>query len=82
MNNTEVVPEQSLMQRTRQLLDEHCRNKESLPAVFAAISEKGITFPWLRKFKSGKIRNPSVNNVQVLYEYLTGEPLIEDATAA
>ena len=38
-------------------------------------SETGISFYWLRKFSSGEFKNPSVNRVQCLYEFLKGQPL-------
>ncbi|AZF88181.1 DNA-binding domain protein [Microcystis phage Me-ZS1] len=47
--------------RGRKLLDVH--------------KESGIPFYWLRKFASGSIREPSVNRVQALYEFLTGQKL-------
>lgn len=47
-------------------------NEKSLLDVHA---ESGVAFYWLRKFKEGSIRNPSVNTVQTLYEYLTGRAL-------
>lgn len=30
---------------------------------------------WLNQFKSGKVKNPSVNRVQFLFEYLSGEKI-------
>ena len=38
-------------------------------------SKTGISFYWLRKFSSGEFKNPSVNRVQRLYEFLKGQPL-------
>lgn len=60
----------SLMNKTRELLK---ANDKSLPEVYR---ETGISFYWLRKFRNGEIKDPSVNRIQNLYEYLTGEPLI------
>ena len=36
----------------------------------------GLNYDWLIKFKAEKIKDPSVNKVQTLYEYLSGKPLI------
>lgn len=60
----------SLMEITRQMLKD---SKKSLPEIY---KESGIPFYWLRKFASGEIKNPSVNRVQRLYEYLSGTSLI------
>jgi hypothetical protein len=37
--------------------------------------DTGLSYFWLRKFKQNAIPNPSVNSVQKLYEYLSGEKL-------
>ena len=57
----------SLMEETRLLLKE-----VNLLELYA---QTKIPFYWLRKFAAGTFRNPSVNRVQFLYEYLTGKPL-------
>ena len=57
----------SLMLETQRMLKE-----QDLLTVY---SETGISFYWLRKFSSGEFKNPSVNRVQCLYEFLKGEPL-------
>lgn len=67
----------TLMQRTIEMLDE-LPNGESLPEFAARL---GISYYWLRKFKSGEIPNPSVNKVQHLYEELTGKSLIPKTVA-
>lgn len=38
--------------------------------------ELRVPYIWLIKFRDGKIADPSVNRVQALYEYLTGNPLL------
>lgn len=43
--------------------------------LLTVYSETGISFYWLRKFSSGEFKNPSVNRVQCLYEFLKGQPL-------
>jgi len=48
--------------------------KEKDPAKLS--SETGISFYWLKKFTSGKFRNPSVNRVQFLYEHLNNSSLL------
>lgn len=35
----------------------------------------GLPFYWLKKFSAGEIRDPSVNKVQKLYEFLTKRKL-------
>lgn len=60
----------SLMEITRQMLKD---SQKSLPEIY---KESGIPFYWLRKFASGEIKNPSVNRVQRLYEYLSGKSLV------
>ena len=37
--------------------------------------ESGVPFYWLRKFNLGLMKDPSVNKVQALYEYLTNAQL-------
>lgn len=59
----------SLHQRTLELLRQ---SGKSLPILY---KETGIPFFWLRKFSSGVIKNPSVNRVQALYEYLSSTKL-------
>jgi transcriptional regulator with XRE-family HTH domain len=60
-----------LMKRTRKLLAEH---DKTYPEIAA---ETGISIYWLLKFGSGNVRNPSVNRVEHLYEYLSGERLVK-----
>jgi hypothetical protein len=57
----------SLMLETQRMLKE-----QDLLTVY---SETGISFYWLRKFASGEFKNPSVNRVQCLYEFLKGQTL-------
>lgn len=47
-------------------------DKRSLVKIY---DETGIPFYWLKKFRNGEIKNPSVNRVQALYEHLTGSKL-------
>jgi hypothetical protein len=62
----------SLMERTLTLLDSA---NLSLPEIYA---KTGISFYWLRRFKSRKIADPSVNRVQALYEFLAAAPLLNE----
>jgi len=55
------------MTETQKLLKD-----QDLLEVYA---KTGISFYWLRKFASGEFKNPSVNRVQCLYEFLKGQPL-------
>lgn len=57
-----------LMQHTAALLRE--RN------ILRVYEETKIPYYWLRKFSSGETKNPSVNRVQYLYEFLSGKPII------
>lgn len=60
---------QSLMSETLRLLKE--RN-QTLPEIQAAT---GISWYWLRRFSSHEFKDPGVNRVQRLYEYLAGKKL-------
>lgn len=35
-----------------------------------------LQYDWVNKLKRGDIKDPSVNKVQAVYEYLTGRPLL------
>ena len=59
----------TMMVRTLELLQQ---TRKTIPEIY---KETGINYYWLRKFRSGEIKDPSVNRVQKLYEYLTGKPL-------
>ena len=67
MAQTETM---SLMTETLRLLKE--RN-QTLPEIQAAT---GISWYWLRKFAGHEYKDPSVNRVQKLYEYLAGRKLL------
>lgn len=43
-----------------------------LPEIY---KETHLPYYWLKKFSSGEIKDPSVNRVQRLYEYLAGRKL-------
>mgnify|MGYP006913697297 FL=1 len=36
----------------------------------------GLAYDWLIKLKRGNIKDPSVNKIQKLYEYLSGTKLL------
>lgn len=61
----------SLMLETLKLLKER-GPEQTLPNI---ASETGIPFYWLRKFHYGEIKDPGVNRIQKLYEFLSGRPL-------
>ena len=68
--------QETLMERTQRLLHE---SDMSLPDVHAGLKAAGhdnIGFYWLRKFSAGEFKDPGVNKVQTLYEYLTGKVLL------
>jgi hypothetical protein len=60
----------NLMQRTATML------KADERSTFDIAKESKLPFYWLRKFRSGAMKNPSVNRVQKLYEHLTGRKLL------
>lgn len=71
MINTELDPCGSLLSRTVNLLQEHKQ--------FDLLArETKLSIYWLQKLSTGSIKDPSVNKVQKLYEYLTRKPLTLD----
>lgn len=60
----------TLFQKARQLLI--ARQGISYLAVYV---DTGLDPSWLSQFASGKLKDPGVNKVQKLYEYLTGKRL-------
>lgn len=44
--------------------------------IYQLAVDSQLPFYWLRKFRAGEMKNPSVNRVQCLYEYLTKKALI------
>lgn len=59
----------SLLKRTTQLLT---TREDTLPNIAA---DTDLSVHWLRKLKHGQIKDPSVNRIQRLYEYLTNSEL-------
>lgn len=59
----------SLLSKTKELLTEH------QGTYFDIYDKTGIQPTWLSALATGRIKNPSVNKVQRLYEYLRGQPL-------
>ena len=57
----------TLMARTLELLKER--------KVLDVYEATRLPWYWLNQFKSGKVKNPSVNRVQFLFEYLSGEKI-------
>lgn len=62
-------PESVLMRRTRDLL------KATTKTQLDIFGDTGISPNWLTLFGTGRIPDPSVNRVEVLYNYLNGRPL-------
>lgn len=54
----------SLMQRTIQLL----AGKDLVKVA----SDTGLNYHWLVKVARGRVKDPSVNSIQALYEHLSG----------
>lgn len=73
--STSEVDRGSLMAETLRLLKNRPKDL-TLPDIEKATQ---IPFYWLRKFTSGEIKDPSVNRVQRLYEYLSGNKLLNQA---
>ena len=59
----------SLHSRTLDLLKQ---SGIPLPEIY---KETHLPYYWLKKLSSGEIRDPSVNRVQRLYEFLAGRKL-------
>lgn len=65
----------SLLEETLKLLS----NRSSVLTLPAISAETKIPLAWLKLFAANGIKDPSVNRVQALYEYLTGRKLVEGA---
>ena len=59
----------SLHRKTLDLL------KQSGIPLLEIYKETNLPYYWLKKFRSGEIKEPSVNRVQRLYEFLAGREL-------
>ena len=59
-----------LMTVTRDLLHNDVRTQQEIH------KGTGIPFHWIQQFSFGKFKNPSVNRVQSLYEFLSGKSLL------
>ncbi len=62
-----------LLDKTKQLL-----KQKSSDEIMIMVNELGLTYDWLIKLRSDKIKDPSVNKVQAVYEHLTGKPLFTE----
>lgn len=62
-------PVGSLLQRTLELLK---TTDETIPQIYV---DTQLPFYWLQSLREGRIKNPSVNRVQRLYEHLSGKKL-------
>lgn len=51
------------------------RNSEE--SIDEVARKADVSFYWLRKFSAGTARDPSVNKVQRVYEYLAQRPLLD-----
>jgi len=61
----------SLLERTRQAL----ASRDRVQTYEKISADTGLSRSWLSLMARGEIRHPSVEMVQTLYEYLTGEEL-------
>lgn len=66
------MSETTLLNETRELI-----NSRSIKITHAEIAEvAGISVPSLIAIANGRTRNPSVNTIQKIYEFLSGEKLL------
>lgn len=65
-----------LMEATRQLL---IADKRSLMEISL---ESQIPYHWLKSFRYEAVKDPSVNRVEQLYTFLSGQPLRIDHVLA
>lgn len=69
----------SLTERTQELLRTRPRNVTYEVIAKALHPENVPAFTkWLTYFNTGRIQYPSVDNVQAVYEFLSGKPLFND----
>lgn len=59
----------TLMEKTLQLL------KETNTPIETITQDTKLTFYWLTRFRRNEFKDPGVNKVELLYEYLTGKNL-------
>lgn len=52
------------------------RNRSVKETLQKIADETKLPLGWLKSFSRGKCNEPSVNRVQVLYEYLSKKPLL------
>jgi hypothetical protein len=60
----------TLLSLTRAMLQEDQRD------LLTIHKESGLPFYWLKDMKAGRIKSPSVNRVQRLYEFYSSKPLL------
>lgn len=58
-----------LLTRTRELLD------ESEVSLADLSIQTGLPYHWLSGLKYKKVNNPSINRVETLYVFLSGQPV-------
>lgn len=58
----------SLLERTRSLL----KHKPSTLTYSAIAKATGVSIAWISRFADDKIPNPGVNQVQAIFDYMTG----------
>lgn len=67
-NRFDDMVECTLLAKVREMLRE-----QDLMLLYA---ETRISFGWLQRVKLGRIKDPSVNRIQWLYEYLTKKQIV------
>lgn len=61
----------SLLASTQKLLSERLEAGATLKEISSA-SDGEVEYDWLKKFAAGDVKDPSVNRVQRLHDYLVG----------
>lgn len=57
------------------LFKETFRRLQLVPNLEEVAKNTNISYFWLVKFKNGHIKDPSVNRIQILFEYLSNNKL-------
>ena len=68
---TKETPPGDLLTRVLELLADRPRNMTYSDIALAT----KLPEPWIKTFAAGQIKDPSVSRVEILYTYLTGNPL-------
>lgn len=64
--------QQSLLTKTLELLGQRVDKRQDVEQI---MRETGLPYHWLVAMSKGEVKNPGVNRLQFLYEYLSGTEL-------